>query len=349
MLLLGVVVGAAIGAALYFLFPFPASSPNISLPQIEVSTDLEEADRLFIAGQDGAAKTAYLSVISQGSNSPRPYNNLASLYAAEGDLDQAQDLLNKALATDPDYLTVYHNVGKVYAAMARDSYGKALQLERDTKPLRLQTLGVRDALPTLAQVVQPQEPVTEAVLPVADPSAQMTIAKIEKVHPAPDQTTEAQNVPEPAGAELSLPESGTLTGAVSVVASEPIAPLDLKVPVAETTVLPQQFLEEWAQAWSSQEIERYLQSYASDFTPVGEASSQAWQESRRRRLGAPTFIKVSLSGMEVTEEKEGVIRVQAIQDYRSDRYQDRTRKSFVLRRRGQTWEIIEEKSLGRVR
>ncbi|MEO5696500.1 MAG: tetratricopeptide repeat protein [Burkholderiaceae bacterium] len=60
-----------------------------------------------------------------------PYNNLAALYAAEGDYARAQAALAQALRTNPTYATAHENLGDVYAALAAQSYSRALKLEPD--------------------------------------------------------------------------------------------------------------------------------------------------------------------------------------------------------------------------
>ena len=58
-----------------------------------------------------------------------PYNNLAALYAAAGDYAKARDTLEQALRTNPGYATAHENLGDVHAALASQSYARALQLE----------------------------------------------------------------------------------------------------------------------------------------------------------------------------------------------------------------------------
>ena len=58
-----------------------------------------------------------------------PYNNLATLYAAAGDYTKARVTLEQALRTNPGYATAHENLGDVYAALAGQSYARALQLE----------------------------------------------------------------------------------------------------------------------------------------------------------------------------------------------------------------------------
>jgi tetratricopeptide (TPR) repeat protein len=58
-----------------------------------------------------------------------PYNNLAALYAANGDYAKARATLEQALRTNPAYATAHENLGDIYAALAAQSYARALKLE----------------------------------------------------------------------------------------------------------------------------------------------------------------------------------------------------------------------------
>ncbi|MCU6502218.1 tetratricopeptide repeat protein [Rugamonas sp. A1-17] len=65
---------------------------------------------------------------------PEPYNNLAVLYAASGQYDKARIALEKAIRTNPSYMTAYENLGDVYGKMASQAYDKALALGANNAP-----------------------------------------------------------------------------------------------------------------------------------------------------------------------------------------------------------------------
>jgi Flp pilus assembly protein TadD len=56
---------------------------------------------------------------------PEPYNNLAVLRAARGDLDGARALLEDALRRDPAYATAQENLGDVLVRQAQRAYEAA--------------------------------------------------------------------------------------------------------------------------------------------------------------------------------------------------------------------------------
>src|SRR5258706_5907503 len=62
-------------------------------------------------------------------NLPEPYNNLAVIYAGQGQYDKARAALEQSIRTHPSYATAYENLGDVYAKLASQAYGKALQLD----------------------------------------------------------------------------------------------------------------------------------------------------------------------------------------------------------------------------
>src|SRR5574338_317647 len=62
-------------------------------------------------------------------NLPEPYNNLAVIYAGQGQYDKARAALEQSIRTHPAYATAYENLGDVYAKLASQAYGKALQLD----------------------------------------------------------------------------------------------------------------------------------------------------------------------------------------------------------------------------
>ncbi|MDH4216966.1 MAG: tetratricopeptide repeat protein, partial [Gallionella sp.] len=103
----------------------------------------------YLAGKPGDAKARFLKgliVTKQGNTPeaikifqaltvdypelPEPYNNLAVLYAGQGQYDKAKVALEKAIRTHPSYATAHENLGDIYARMASQAYDRALQLDR---------------------------------------------------------------------------------------------------------------------------------------------------------------------------------------------------------------------------
>ena len=76
-------------------------------------------------GQTAEAKSAFAELLREYPELPEPYNNLAAIYAAEGDFETARDLLSRVLDKHPDYAVALENLGDLYAKMAIDAYERA--------------------------------------------------------------------------------------------------------------------------------------------------------------------------------------------------------------------------------
>jgi Flp pilus assembly protein TadD len=60
---------------------------------------------------------------------PEPYNNLAVLYAGQGQYEKARAALEAAVRGNPSYGTAFENLGDVYARLAGQAYARALVLD----------------------------------------------------------------------------------------------------------------------------------------------------------------------------------------------------------------------------
>ena len=75
---------------------------------------------------------------------PEPYNNLAVLYASQGNYDKAKAALELAIHTHPSYATAHENLGDIYAQLASRAYDRALQLDKNNTTARAKLATVKD-------------------------------------------------------------------------------------------------------------------------------------------------------------------------------------------------------------
>ena len=68
---------------------------------------------------------------------PEPYNNLAVLYAQQGNYDAAKNALLSAISTHPSYATAHENLGDIYSTLARQAYNRALELDAENEAARV--------------------------------------------------------------------------------------------------------------------------------------------------------------------------------------------------------------------
>jgi Flp pilus assembly protein TadD len=80
-------------------------------------------------GKSAEAINLFVTLTQDYPELPEPYNNLAVLYAANNQFEQARASLEMAIRTNPSYATAHENLGDVYVKLASQSYSKALQLE----------------------------------------------------------------------------------------------------------------------------------------------------------------------------------------------------------------------------
>lgn len=237
---------------------------------------------------------------------PEPYNNLAVLYASQGNYDKAKAALELAIHTHPSYATAYENLGDIYAQLARRSYDKALQLDKANLTAQGKLSMVKDIfnLPKMATAE------TTKTGPVAVASTTPTKAEPTKIAP----TTAA-----------TKPVSVAVSGNASAD--------------AKATVLA------WAKAWAAKDTAGYLSFYAPNFeTPNGMARA-AWEAQRKERIEPKklitvdvTIIKTSVQGNEATV----VFR----QIYRADAVKSDNTKTLRLAKAGERWLIVAERSGG---
>jgi tetratricopeptide (TPR) repeat protein len=88
------------------------------------------------AGQNEAAQATFLALTQAYPELPEPYNNLAVLYAAAGELDLARTALESALRIHPSYATALRNLGDVYARLAGRAWQQALAIDPTDATLR---------------------------------------------------------------------------------------------------------------------------------------------------------------------------------------------------------------------
>src|SRR5881394_802183 len=118
-------------------------------------------------------------------NLPEPYNNLAVIYAGQGQYDKARAALEQSIRTHPSYATAYENLGDVYAKLASQAYDKALQLDKSNTGAQNKLSLVREMAGGATQVtIAPTAPKEPAKPPVAAKKPPVTAA-VDKPAAAP--------------------------------------------------------------------------------------------------------------------------------------------------------------------
>jgi Flp pilus assembly protein TadD/ketosteroid isomerase-like protein len=242
---------------------------------------------------------------------PEPYNNLAVIYAAQGQYDKARVALEQSIRTHPSYATAYENLGDVYAKLASQAYDKALQIDSTNKGAQNKLSLVRELVGGTAAA-----PVAIAQKPAEKPAA-------EKPKPVAEKPKPVAEKPKP-------------------VAEKPAAVQKPAAADAGAEVLAA--VNAWAEAWSKKDADAYLSYYAKDFKTPGKESRADWEKGRRTRIGSAKVIKVAIGSPKVTMSGSNEATVVFLQTYQSDTFKSAGRKTLVMSKADGRWQIREEKS-----
>lgn len=105
-------------------------------------TDLKRRDE---------ARQVFVALTEDFPELPDPYNNLAVLYAADGQLQSALNALQIALRNDPTHRAARENLGDVYLALAQQAWTQAQAVSKgDDAELRRKLRLAREIQPAPA-------------------------------------------------------------------------------------------------------------------------------------------------------------------------------------------------------
>lgn len=339
----GLITAGKAGEALKTADQLLASKPNDTRLRFQRGVALSKLNR------QSEAINVFEKLIEAEPKSPGAYNNLAVLYANQGEYEKARHALELAMRTNPIYATAFQNLGDIYAHLAGQAYKKALALEKSGASLPLKLAVVPEdfessvdprvakagAVSTVAgagSVIVAQAP-AKVVAPTAVPVATAAVSKLAPTMPTapvvpstpaqPPMTVVAKRVPVDAGTVFNKPEPARANTA------------DVEKQAVEKT------LHAWAQAWSQRNMESYYAAYASDFKG-NVASRKAWEQERRARIVGKKKISVALSDIHVkVSGDKATIRFR--QEYRSDALSVKSSKSIEMGKgKGGEWRITAE-------
>ncbi len=294
---------------------------------------------LILAEQSKAAEAidVFTKLTQDYPELPEPYNNLAVLFAAQGQYEKARQSLEMSIRTHPSYATAYENLGDVYTKLASQSYDKALQLDSSNSAAKTKLLLMRDLIagstgntrPTRPSLPKPEATKAEPPKPVVVATAPK-VAELSKSTVATSQTKAA----EPSRAVSA--ESKASVDSKSATKSD-------TGPAAESNEDVIKAMRAWAQAWASKDVKTYLSFYAKDFkTPAGESRSD-WEKGRALRITGKKQIEVGVGSPRTAPSGDNMVSVTFRQSYRSDGINITSTKTLVFVRSNGKWLIQQER------
>ena len=291
-------------------------------------------------GRRTEAITVFRQLVTEHPELPEPYNNLAVLYAGNGDFDKARDSLTQAINTNPSYAIAHENLGDLYATLASKAYSKALQLDANNN-------AVKPKLAVIRQLSAGGASLAVAAAPQAQPGSQTLAQATPRPAPEPAQPP-VPSRPSAAPAPTPVPPPSP---------SQPSAPAATPVPATPATATPtapataaatsednaqiEAALKAWTNAWSSRDVAGYLAAYSPAFETPRKISRKAWEEERRVRIDGKARITVQLSDVKVAVDGN-TATAKFRQSYKSDALDSNTRKTLALQKSGNRWLIVKE-------
>lgn len=258
---------------------------------------------------------------------PEPYNNLAVLYASQGQYEKAREALEAAIRTHPSYSTAHENLGDIYAKMASQAYGKAFQLDKGNAAAQTKLAMIKDLFANRPRIAS-----SAAAAPSPAPSSPVasspSVAAGEKSLSKPDlksaEKTEKPHAEKTATVEKTEPSRADMQGETGEVWGTITA---------------------WAKAWSDKDVPGYLAFYSSEFRAPGGVSRSAWEKTRRERITRPKSIEVSVANPKISFADSAHARVSFRQSYHSDAIRSNTSKTLEMVKTGEKWQILQEQGV----
>lgn len=275
-------------------------------------------------GKNAEAIRIFTALTEDYPQLPEPYNNLAVLYARQGQYDKAKLTLEMAIRTHPSYATAHENLGDIYAKLASQAYDRALQLDRGNTAPQTKLAMIRDLF---------------SGAPHSKPAALPPVA-------APQAVAAPQPVA-PAKVVASLPPA-PVAPAKPVAATPPVAVAPVETPKAAKSPANNgdevmKTLRAWAGAWSAQNTKKYLSYYARTFKVPDGQSRHDWEASRKERISAPKSIQVEIGTPSVHFDDPTHVTVKFRQSYRASHMKTSSTKTMLLVKSGGEWQIQEER------
>ena len=264
-------------------------------------------------GKPAEAIKIFIGLTEDFPELPEPYNNLAVLHASQGQYDKARIALEMSIRTHPSYATAHENLGDIYAKMASQAYDKALQLDKSNAAAQTKLEMIKELFSGGARTTGK---------PVASKAAPTVVAAATKPA-APAIPAPAVTPPAAVTAPAKQAEPAKATGA------------------SDKDVI--KTVNNWAKAWSDNDVAGYLSFYAKDFqTPGGEPRAD-WEAARKTRIAKPKKIEVRVEAPKVKFTDNNRVAVTFRQSYRSSNLKVASTKTLVLVKAGDRWLIQQER------
>lgn len=187
--------------------------------------------------------------------------------------------------------------------------------------------------------------------PSAQPVEEFDASGIEQqTPPTTEDSTEQERQPElleerreePEEEPLSLVQEAEETTEATTEQAGPLRseseeiPFDLVISVGST-------INDWSNAWSAQNVEKYLSYYADSFVSEAGMNIEEWRAHRAIRLTKPEWISIGIEHLKINAI-DGGAKAEFVQEYNASNYSDKELKKMIFRRVEGEWKIFDERA-----
>lgn len=276
----------------------------------------------------------YKSLIIDYPNNLITHNNLATIYANQGNLDAAEMALLNGFKQQVDVDVAYQNLMKIKGKQASIALQSALDPTR-VIPKNLQLIAIIQANGidlSISQQILVQDKPTTIILP-ENPKTEIAINTITaKPTPLLAKTEKTNQNSAPINTDGESKAKDIKTPVIQATSPPPL-PVDTEI---------SKLLNAWAQAWSKGNAEGYLSFYSDTFIPDGQIGLEKWTSQRRQRINPKQDINVRLENIEVKVNRSDLIEVVFNQFYTSQTLKARANKKITFEKNKNQWKIIRE-------
>jgi tetratricopeptide (TPR) repeat protein len=252
----------------------------------------------------------YTKLISDQPRNLVARNNLAAIYASQGKLLEAERLILAGIKQHPEFATLYSSLLTIKSQHAASALQLALDPNKPRSPrTSLATIHTFNGKDIQAPVHEPPT----AQSPTPSKPAAVIASPSRELNTVSQPTVEAAKIP------------------TSSVEDEQLL----------------SFAQNWAQAWSSGDAQRYLSFYSEGFIPESKISFAVWADQRRQRITPDQGIQVQIEEAQVLSRTRESAEIRFRQWYQSKTLKARSNKSLTLTWQDGQWKIVRERVVTR--
>jgi len=309
-----------------------AATCGVALPALS-AVEHEEVDKLMQAGKLDEAMTKADAFLKDKPRDPQMRFLKGVIQLDTGKRAEAIAAFTQLTQDAPELPEPFNNLAVIYASQNQfDKARAALESAIRTNPsyaTAQENLGdvyARLASQAYSKALQLDQNNTAA----APAPAVKAAAPAPAPAPAAPPPAKVAAAPAPVAAAPKAPEAAP-------------APAPAPAPAASTAsnAEVESAVRAWASAWASQDMDRYLAAYGSDFTPGGGQSRKNWEQDRRARIVGKSSISVNIENLVIKVDGDNAT-AKFRQIYRADNLNVSSRKTLDMQRSGNQWHIRKE-------